>query len=89
MAHGVLMVSLNRDVIACGRYSDTYIDCVGNVIKSFCSMAAKSWQRKFDSKTLCPVLLSQGCLGWATQCREFVFRRPFACKNCFILSATQ
>jgi len=53
------------------RYSDDYIDCVGNVIKSFCNLAAESWQRKFDIKTLCPLLVSQGCLGWATQCREF------------------
>ena len=54
------------------RYSDTYIGCVGDVIKSFCSVAAETWQQKFDRKTLCPVLVSQNCLGWATQCREFI-----------------
>lgn len=51
------------------QYSDTYIGCVGDVIKSFCSVAAETWQQKFDKKTLCPVLVSQNCLGWATQCR--------------------
>jgi len=50
------------------RYSDDYVDCVGNVIKSFCSMAAESWQTKFVRKSFCPLLVSQNCLGWATQC---------------------
>lgn len=51
------------------QYSDDYIDCIGNVIKSFCSLAAETWQKKFDTINLCPYLVPQGCLGWATQCR--------------------
>lgn len=59
-----------------GRYSEDYVDCVGNVVKSFCSIAAETWQRKFVSKSLCPLLVSQGCLGWDTHCSEFCFHRP-------------
>jgi len=54
----------------CDRYSDDYVDCVGNVVKSFCSVAAEAWQKKFDMRSLCPMLVDYGCLGWATQCRE-------------------
>lgn len=51
------------------QYADNYIDCIGNVLKSFCGQSAASWQRTYDQKQLCPTLTAYGCPGWSEQCR--------------------
>lgn len=50
------------------QYADNYIDCIGNVLKSFCGQSAASWQRTYDQKQLCPTLTAYGCPGWSEQC---------------------
>lgn len=46
------------------QYVEDYLDCVENVVTSFCGKEAARWQRGLDVSSLMPLLNRISCPGW-------------------------
>lgn len=46
------------------QYIDDYIDCVYNLLLSFCGTLAAKWQETFISKSVQPTMVALGCPDW-------------------------
>ncbi|KAI0241527.1 hypothetical protein LSAT2_024261 [Lamellibrachia satsuma] len=48
------------------QYVEDYLDCVENVVTSFCGKEAARWQRGLDVRSIEPILSEAQCPGWPT-----------------------
>ena len=44
-----------------GSYTNQYLDCVENVVESYCGPTAATWQRTLDMKYYQPTMDAIGC----------------------------
>ncbi|KAI0207306.1 hypothetical protein LSAT2_008040 [Lamellibrachia satsuma] len=48
------------------QYTEDFLDCVENVVSSFCSKGAASWQRGLHVKAFSPLVEEMGCPDWGS-----------------------